>query len=30
VPLQLLYEISVLVAWWWERAERKAALKQAS
>ena len=25
LPLHLLYEISVLIAWWWERKERKAA-----
>ncbi len=25
LPLHLLYEISVLIAWWWERKDRKAA-----
>jgi sec-independent protein translocase protein TatC len=23
IPLQLLYELSVLIAWWWERRERQ-------
>jgi Sec-independent protein secretion pathway component TatC len=23
LPLQLLYEISVWITWWWERQERK-------
>jgi len=25
IPLQLLYEISIWIAWWWERKERRAA-----
>jgi sec-independent protein translocase protein TatC len=27
VPLQLLYEITVWIAWYWERKERKRALQ---
>jgi sec-independent protein translocase protein TatC len=28
VPLQLLYEISIWIAWWWERKERRAQTQQ--
>jgi sec-independent protein translocase protein TatC len=27
IPLHILYELSVLIAKWWDRAERKAALE---
>ena len=29
IPLQLLYEISIWIAWWWERKERKRAAAEA-
>jgi sec-independent protein translocase protein TatC len=28
IPLQGLYEISIWVAWWWERKERKRKLSE--
>ena len=30
VPLQLLYEISIWIAWWWERKERQQAAQEAA